>query len=288
MAAVAAACASPAAAGTSYFYRSKPAVIAPIGDNVPEAFSFAALTEVAPATQVTSERIRLTGHTGVTASLSGEPSAQFRICSDAACATATPWGSTSVAVPGAATGDSWAELRMTSGAVASAARVATFSAGDASSNWSVRAKVSNAVTTTVGLPSGWELEYVPASATISNAHVANTPNFPARIRDGDLVNTAWSYPTDQNQLTVAQYYFGSGVDVRPDKCFLAWRNATSTTVTIRLSFQDVNYSVSSKPGVNIYNGPCGTPAAIASGSAFASMLDMAGTGINLLEFKVGK
>ena len=103
-------------------------------DTTPDAFAFAALTGQGTATQIQSNIVAITGHDGVTATVGGGGSPEFRICADAACATvASAYGTAGRAV---ANGQ-YVQLRLTSPASSNTAVTATLAAGGTSGGWTV-------------------------------------------------------------------------------------------------------------------------------------------------------
>jgi hypothetical protein len=117
------------ASAASYYFRTKPQVTppaapAPAKDTTPDAVTFPAVSGVSPSSQQVSAIRRLTGHEGVSVSVSGGD-AQVRVCA--------------ASVADAAVG-SYVQMRMTA-AGSGLGRTATLSYGTLTADWTVSSKV---------------------------------------------------------------------------------------------------------------------------------------------------
>ncbi|GAB5390124.1 MAG: hypothetical protein Alpg2KO_30920 [Alphaproteobacteria bacterium] len=120
--------------GTSQGGSGPSAGSSPGADLAPDAFSFSPLTGQNTGIQVESGIVQITGHDGVDASISGDGSPEFRICSDSGCSSVTSaYGNTTRSV----TDGDYVQLRMTSSASQNTAHTATLAAGQTSGDWSV-------------------------------------------------------------------------------------------------------------------------------------------------------
>jgi hypothetical protein len=131
-----------------------------VKDETPDDFSFTATSEASPAQEYFSSVATLTGHDGVGISVSGHPSAFYRICADAGCSGTAGWTQTdSVAQSGASI-----QLRMVPTQLSTTTPV-VLTAGTSSATWSLttRAGITTPATFTIAPESGVE----PAVATTS-------------------------------------------------------------------------------------------------------------------------
>ena len=113
---------------------SSPPPPPPPPDTTPDAFNFSDITGASAATQIESAILQINGHVGVTVSISGGGSPQFRICSDATCSSVVQaYGSASQTI---ANGQ-YLQLRLTSSSAANTQLTATVTVGTASDSWAV-------------------------------------------------------------------------------------------------------------------------------------------------------
>lgn len=110
-------------------------------DNQPDNFSFTDQTGVSLSTLVTSNIVQITGMSdGTNISITGDGSPQYRICSDATCATNPSFTSAA----GQINADQYVQLRLTSNGSASTMNSATITVGSVSDQWDVT--TNNAIT----------------------------------------------------------------------------------------------------------------------------------------------
>jgi hypothetical protein len=108
-------------------------------DTTPNSFQFTAKNDAAASAVVDSLPVALTGHDGVTLTISGGTSSQYRVCTDSACSAAANWTAAASDVPAdTASSRRWVQLRTTAGA-AGTTSTATLVAGETSGTWSVTA-----------------------------------------------------------------------------------------------------------------------------------------------------
>jgi|GEM_PF-6028653 len=144
-------------------------------DTTPTIQAFTDLNSQAQSTVVTSNIVKVSGHTGVTASVSdnslgGTP--EFRVCSDSACTTVdTTWGTASQFL----TNPKYIQLRVTTGSTAFDLKKVSLTAGTVTVYWHVTTSTCPVTTT---LSAGASLACTcPAGAINYNANVTGTLNY---------------------------------------------------------------------------------------------------------------
>ncbi|MGE3624527.1 MAG: hypothetical protein AB7H77_11755 [Bdellovibrionales bacterium] len=118
-------------------------------DKTPDTFSFTDQSDVAVSTIIQSNIFQITGiETGVTVSIIGDGSPEFRICNDNTCAVEVfTWGGANRTV----SGGQFLQLRMTSNATSATTQSVTVTVGSAASQW----QVTTALTYSYTAWSGW-------------------------------------------------------------------------------------------------------------------------------------